>query len=145
VPFSQFANAQQIEVAVAGPADVTRLYLCKGLAQGSLNISVGPGQGQSQTDVWQFEVGPHLESGQFRRAIATAAFAGLSESEPSGGAGYVSWVIQAVIADFDDDEGKVRVSVTNQLSLYNSSTTSWETAGIPGLSYDVSILAAVAA
>jgi len=141
MPFSQFANAQQIEVAVAGPGDVTRLYVCKGLAQGGLGLSVGPQQGLSQTDIWQFEVGPQLESTQFRRAIATVAFAGLSESEQSGG--NVSWTILAVIADFDDDEGKVRVSVTNQISLYNPATSAWEWAGLSALAYDVSILAAV--
>ena len=40
---------------------------------------------------------------------------------------------------------KVRVSVTSQISLYNPGTTGWEYAGLSALSYDVSILAAVAA
>jgi hypothetical protein len=144
VPFSQLANAQQIEVEVPGPGDVTRLYVCKGLAQGYLSVAVGPQQSVSQTDIWQFEVGPQLDSAQFRRAIATVAFAGLSEYESDGTSSF-SWVIQAVIADFDDDEGKVRVSVTNAISLYNGSAAAWESAGIPAISYDVSILAAVAA
>lgn len=143
MPFSQLANAQQIEVAVAGPGDVTRLYICKGLAQGNFSLVVGPQQGANQSDTWQFEVGPQLDVTQFRRAIATVAFAGLSEAEPT--ATNRSWAIQAVFADFDDDAGKVRVSATNQIFLYNPATTGQEVAGISALAYDVSILAAVPA
>jgi len=143
MPFSGLVSAQQVEVAVSGPGDVTRLYVCKGLATGSFGIYAAPQQGQYLADAWQFEVGPQLQVTQFRRAIATVAFAGLNESDTASG-GSVNWQIQNVIADFDDDAGMVRVTVTNQLSLYNPSATAYESAGISTLSYDVSILAALA-
>jgi hypothetical protein len=142
MPFSQLVNAQQIEVVVAGPGDVTRLYVCKGLASGFFNVNVGPQQNQFPTDTWQFEVGPQLDATQFRRAIATVGFAGLNEQETSSG-GSVNWLVQSVIADFDDDSGKVRVSATNQMSIFNPGTSGFESAGVSTLSYDVSILAAV--
>src|SRR5438552_2153667 len=139
MPFTKFVNAQQIEVVVAGPGDITRLYVCKGLAQGSLSITVPAQQGMSQTDNWQFEVGPQLDANQFRRAIASVALAGLSEiEEPEASA---TWEVQAVIADFDDDAGKVRVTATNLLSISNPSVA-LEYAGLTTLAYDVSILAA---
>jgi hypothetical protein len=102
---------------VAGPGDANTLYLCKGLAQGSFSVQVPANGFQQSSDTWQFEVGPTLKPAQFRRAIATAALAGLQESE--GGPALVSWVIQTVFADFDDDSGQVRVSVTNTLQIFN--------------------------
>jgi len=47
-----------------------------------------------------------------------------------------------VFADFDDDAGKVRVSVTNLITV-NPIGPGGESAGENMLSYDVSILAAV--
>jgi hypothetical protein len=141
MPFSQLVNAQQIEAVVAGPGDVTRLYACKGLAQGNFGVSVGAGQSTNQSDTWQFEVGPQLDATQFRRAIATVAFAGLAETNPPNA--QANWTIQTVIADFDDDAGKVRVSATNQISVFNAATTGFDFAAVTMLAYDVSILAAI--
>jgi hypothetical protein len=141
MPFTQLVNAQQVQVAVAGPGDANTLYLCKGLAQGSFSIQAPANGFQQSSDTWQFEVGPALNPAQFRRAIATAALAGVQESE--GGPAQVSWVIQTVFADFDDDSGQVRVSVTNSVQIYNQAATAIATAGVSMVSYDVSILAAI--
>ena len=141
MPFTQLVSAQQVQIAVAGPGDVNTLYLCKGLAQGNFSIQVPANGFLQSSDTWQFEVGPTLNPAQFRRAIATAALAGVQESEQGPAA--VSWVIQTVFADFDDDSGLVRVSVTNQVQVINQGTTVIATAGMSTLSYDVSILAAV--
>jgi hypothetical protein len=141
MPFTQLVSAQQVQVAVAGPGDANTLYLCKGLAQGNFSIQAPASGFQQSSDTWQFEVGPALNPAQFRRAIATAALAGVQESE--GGPSQVSWVIQTVFADFDDDSGQVRVSVTNTVQIYNQGATSVATAGVSMVSYDVSILAAV--
>ena len=144
MPFSQLLNAQQVETVVTGPGDVNRLYLCSGLAQGGFSLSAQPGQWQSASDIWQFLVGPQFDVGQFRRAIGTASFAGLQESDP--GPGYTNWSIQMVVADFDDDSGKVRVSVTNMVAVYNQMPTGapeYLSAGVSTLAYDVSILAAI--
>jgi len=144
MPFQSLVNAQQLEVVVAGPGDVNRLYVCKGLAQGNFSVQVQPGQWQSASDTWQFEVGPQLTSLQFRRAIATVGFAGIQEQEP-GSPGSVSWLLQNVIADFDDDAGNVRVSVTSTIQVNNQGGAGqWAFASISSLAYDVSILAAVA-
>jgi hypothetical protein len=143
MPFTQLVNAQQVEIVVAGPGDVSRVYVCKGLAQGQFGAQVGGQQFVSQTDTWQFEVGPTLEAGQFRRAIATVALAGLGESQPAGAS--ATWTVQSVIADFDDDAGQVRVSATNQLVVNNTTANTFEFATISTLAYDVTILAAVPA
>jgi hypothetical protein len=143
MPFSQLVNAQQVEIVVAGPGDVNRLYVCKGLAQGQVAAQVGGQQSVSQSDTWQFEVGPALDVGQFRRAIATVALAGLSESQPAGAS--ATWTVQSVIADFDDDAGKVRVSATNQIFVSNPTANSFEFATISALAYDVTVLAALPA
>jgi hypothetical protein len=148
MPFNQLVNAQQVEASVTGPDDANRLYLCSGLAQGYFSVALPPGAwSESQTDTWQFTVGPQLESTQFRRAIATASFAGLQETEQEGAIS-TSWIIQMVIADFDDDSGKARVSVTNTVQLYNfmaigATTGGSTTAGVSTLGYNVSILAAL--
>jgi hypothetical protein len=139
--FGQLVNAQEVEVVVAGPGDVTRLYLCQGIAQGSSSVSVGPGQGQTATDTWQFHVGPQLDANEFRRAIATLSFAGLQEQDP--GNGWVVYNLQAFGADFDDDNGKVKVNVTNSLQVNNYGSTEWASSSITQLTYNVTILAAV--
>jgi hypothetical protein len=137
MPFFQLVNAQQIEVVVTGPGDVTRLYICKGIAQGNFNFRVIAGQSLQQTDTWQFEVGPNLDSTQFRRAIANVALAGIGEVQPAN----LNWSITAVSADFDDDAGLVRVTATN--SIEGAAGTVNEFAGVTALAYDVSILAAI--
>jgi hypothetical protein len=147
MPFSQLVNAQQVEASIAGPGDTNRLYLCSGLAQGYFSVTLPPGSwSQNASDTWQFGVGPQLDSTQFRRAIGTASFAGLQETEAEGALS-TSWIIQMVIVDFDDDLGKARVSVTNTLQIYNqmpaSATGGYSTAGVSTLAYDVSILAAI--
>jgi hypothetical protein len=142
MPFSQLVNAQEVEVVVAGPGDVNRLYLCKGAAQGSTGVSVGPSQTDTSIDTWQFHVGPQLDATKFRRAIATLSFAGLQESDPGGGA-WMSYYLQAFGADFDDDNGKVKVNVTNSLQMSNPSSSAWASTAITQLTFDVTILAAV--
>ena len=141
MPFSSLVNAQEVEVVVAGPGDVNRLYLCKGTAQGSTGVNLGPSQTDTTIDTWQFHVGPQLDTSRFRRAIATLSFAGLQESDPGGA--WISYYLQAFGADFDDDNGKVKVNVTNSLQMSNPSTTAWASTAITQLTYDVTILAAV--
>jgi hypothetical protein len=141
MPFSQLVNAQEVEVVVAGPGDVNRLYLCKGAAQGSTSINAGPNQSESAIDTWQFHVGPQLDASKFRRAIATLSLAGLQESDP--GTVYLSYYLQAFGADFDDDNGKVKVNVTNSLQMGNPSSSAYASTTITQLTYDVTILAAV--
>ena len=89
-------------------------------------------------------MGPQLDSNQFRRAIGTAGLAGLQESDQDG-AGSIGWIIQMVMADYEDDAGKTRVSVTNTLQVYSQMPTGsgYSTAGVTTLAYNVSILAAI--
>lgn len=141
MPFSQLVNAQEVEVVVAGPGDVNRLYLCKGVAQGNTSVGVQPGQSETVTDTWQFHIGPQLDVNEFRRAIATMSFAGLQEQDPGGA--WISYYLQMFGADFDDDNGKVKVSVTNSLTMSNPTPTAWASSAITQLTYDITILAAV--
>lgn len=144
MPFSQLLNAQQVDASIGGPDGANHLYLCSGLAQGYFSLTAQPGQWQNASDIWQFGVGPQLDSGEFRRAIATAGFAGLQESDP--GPGFTNWAIQMVFADFDDDSGKVRVSVQNTVQVYNQMPlggSEYSSAGVSTLAYSVSILAAI--
>ena len=49
-----------------------------------------------------------------------------------------------MIADFDDDAGNVRVSVTSSIQVNNQGgAAQWAFASLSSLAYDVSILAAV--
>lgn len=57
-----------------------------------------------------------------RDPIGTAGLAGLQESDQDG-AGSIGWIIQMVMADYDDDAGKTRVSVTNTLQVYSQMPT----------------------
>jgi hypothetical protein len=141
MPFSQLVNAQEVEVVVAGPGDVTRLYLCQGIAQGSTSITVQPGQFQTATDTWQFHVGPALDASKFRRAIATLSFAGLQEQDPAGG--WMFYNLESFGADFDDDNSMVKVNVTNSLQMSNQGSTDWASSSITRLTYNVAILAAL--
>ena len=140
--FEQLVNAQQVEVVVAGPGDVTRLYLLHGIARGVTQVGVPPGQQQTATDTWQFHIGPALAASQFRRAIATLAFAGLQEQDPSG-SGWVSYYLQSFGADFDDDQGMVKVNVTNSLQMNNFGSADYGASAITQLTYNVAILAAL--
>ena len=145
MPFDQLVNPQQIEVSVAGPGDVDRLYLCAGLARGNFVVTLSPGtSAQVMRDTWQFEVGPRIDSAQFRRAIATASFAGFELDEKGLAAAFHFWV-DAVFADFDDDEGTVRVSVNNSIQAIpyvQPPGGPTEFLGLSELAYNVSILAA---
>jgi len=39
MPFSQLVNEQQVEIVVAGPGDINRHYVCKGLAAGNFTVN----------------------------------------------------------------------------------------------------------
>ena len=69
------------------------------------------------------------------------SFAGLQEQDP--GNGWVVYNRQAYGADFDDDNGKVKVNVTNSLKVNNYGSTEWASSSITQLTYNVTILAAL--
>lgn len=79
--------------------------------------------------------------GALRRPIATLSFAGLAEQESSGA--WVNYNLQTFDAVFDDDNGMVKVSVTNSLSSFNPGSSVAASTAITQLTYDVTILAAM--
>ena len=108
----------------------------------ALPRSLSSRQSEIATDTWQFHIGPSLDASQFRRAIATLSFAGLQEQDPSG-SGWVNYNLQSFGADFDDDNGMVKVNVTNSLQMNNFGSTDYGASAITQLTYNVAILAAL--
>src|SRR5262245_2796856 len=140
IPTNQIVNPQQIEAAVAGPDGANRLFTITGqLSVGLGAFSQGAAQVQ-QKETFTVLIGPVLTRQQFFRAIATASLSvtsfGLQSAPPSS----FSWSIAGIDADWDDESGQVelRVEVAATVSGQNNSAT------ISGLSFQVTILAAVA-
>ena len=124
-------NSHQVEVYVAGPGDVKRMFICTGYALGT----VGAGGGSLKVEsTFAFHVGPALKTAQFRRAIATASLAGIDV----GGWDVketCSLIVQSADADWDDEEELVvvRVEVTAM-----GGPTDWT--AITRLAYEVVVL-----
>jgi hypothetical protein len=130
-------DQQQLEVAVSGPDGANRLYVCTGRT--FFAVTVGSPNLQS-IETLAFLVGPQLTQAQFRRAIATASFAGISFSQStSTPPASATWSITSIDADWDDESGKVQVQVEVAVSLPVAGTV----VQVQRIAYQVSILAAM--
>lgn len=103
----QLLNAQQMEVAVAGPDDANRLFICSGEAV----VLTGGDLPQQLNTTFTFLVGPALGRRQFVRATATAGLTGVMLNFSEFAAGSLQCGVSSVDADFDDEAGRVQVRV----------------------------------
>ena len=119
-------NAQQMEVAVNGPDGATHLILCTGVA----NL------GFVNHETYTFLVGPQLSRRQFVGANASGALSRIQAYEKSSVRGIDDEELEAnlisIVADYDDESGKVKVIV--EVSLSRAMTKL-------AISFNVSILA----
>jgi hypothetical protein len=140
IPTNQIQNPQQIEAAVAGPDGANRLFTVTGQLNVGLNVfSQGAGQVQ-QKETFTVLIGPALTRQQFFSAIGTASLANTSVTLQSAPPYSVSWSIAGIDADWDDESGQVELRV--EVSVTASGQNNF--AGISGLAFQVTILAAVA-
>jgi hypothetical protein len=141
IPASQIQNPQVIEAAVAGPDGANRLFTVTGQFDINFNLfSQGAGQTQ-QNETFKVLVGPVLSRQEFFRAIGTASLAKTNFALQSPPPYNLGWSITGIDADWDDESGQVelRVEVSVLVSGLNNR------AGIGGLAFQVTILAALAA
>jgi len=130
-------NPQEMTVFVSGPDGANRLIICAGAAP--MMISTAP---SSTTAIFTFLVGPVLQRAQFVRAIASVSltkfYVAFPQVLPTGVINPSGWNIQSADADWDDESGQVEARVEIMVEAPPPAFL-----GINGLSYHISILAAL--
>lgn len=134
-------NEQTLEAQVAGPAGATRVIFVTGLADCSLAVSVpSPGGGSaSQRGTFEAPVGPALTLAQFRRAIASVSLASLLVA---GSLTTHSWAIVGVDADFDEEDGRVRLEFDAHVDVQGPPMPGATQLVLATVAFQVTILAA---
>jgi hypothetical protein len=139
IPTNQVVNLQQIEAVVAGPDGANRLFVVAG--QLDVLVSAFSGSTPQQTQTFTVLIGPVLTRQQFFRAICTASVAKTSfnlQTPP----GQYNWGIASSDADWDDESGQVELRI--EVSVSTAGGGGGNVAGITGLAFQVTILAAIA-
>ena len=139
IPTNQVVNLQQIEAVVAGPDGANRLFAVTGQLDAFLSASSGSNAQQTQT--FTVLIGPVLTRQQFFRAICTASLAKTTvqvQTPPSNS----SFGVTSSDADWDDESGLVELRIEVSVSSTGGNNNF---ASINGLTFQVTILAAVAA
>ena len=128
-------NVQILEVGVTGPDGANRMFITRGTIKSNYGIRNFTGITKGDSETYTVLINPALGGGQFRRAIATAAFNTTHGSFSPGS--NVTWSIREVEADYDDESTKVELRVTIQLAATNAAMT------IEDISFHVTTLAKV--
>jgi hypothetical protein len=131
----QVDDLQHMGVGVSGPDGATRMDITTGIARVNLYAS----SSATVKENFTVHVEPSLGPGQFRRAIATAAVArvGVNDWDPSTGDS-MTWGVEDVQADFDDEAGKVELRFTVEVRTSGSGSTYLES-----VAFTVTTLAAM--
>ena len=138
IPTNQVVNLQQIEAVVAGPDGANRLFAVTGQLDVGLNAFTPSG---TQTQTFSVLIGPVLTRQQFVRAICTAALAKTAlqlQTVPNN----ANWQVVSSDADWDDESGQVELKIEVSVTVNGGGNNF---AGINGLAFQVTILAAIAA
>ena len=135
IPTDQIENLQQIEAVVAGPDGANRLFTVMGLISRQVFAS-----GSERRETFTALVGPVFTRQQFIRAICTASIPRTSFGAHTAPGDY-RWGITSNEADWDDESGQVELRI--EVSVFSNGTNNF--AQIDGLSFQVTILAALAA
>lgn len=120
---ANLTNVEVLEVEVIGPDGANRLFVCSGQYPYGWN-------GTNSSETFTAHIGPKLGRREFIGASGSVAPIGVYIGGPLPAGG----MIKGFDSDWDDDDGRVRLTV--QVSSQGS-------AGITGFSYNVSILAQV--
>jgi hypothetical protein len=137
IPTNQVVNLQQIEAVVAGPDGANRLFAVTGQLDVFLSASSSNPQ---QTQTFTVLLGPVLTRQQFFRAICTASLAKTTlqvQAPPFNS----NWEVTSSDADWDDESGQVELRIEVKVSLSGGNNNF---AGINGLTFQVTLLAAIA-
>jgi hypothetical protein len=138
IPSNAIKNLQQMEVVVAGPDDANRLLIIDGQFTCTVTAGSASIEWANVKEIFSVLVGPVFTRKQFLKANATASLAHALTST-TGQA--VSWQIENVDADWDDESGQVELTIEVNVGAEGQN----QVAQILGLAFHVTILAAVPA
>ena len=119
-------NPQEMEIVVSGPAGANRLFVYTGIAVFSFK-GIG---GSWLRDTTAFEVGRSFTSTQFKKAVAIASLASISNVSHAVNAG---WAVDRVEAKRSTGSGKTKL--TAKLAVRDSDGY------LNRIAYEVSVLA----
>jgi len=115
---ANITNKQSIDVNIQSTDGANRMIICAGRLDVFLSggDNTASGNGVSFKETFTALIDPQLESGQFKRALATASFAdiGYFDNDPTQRDG-TQWRIDDVQADFDDESGQVELRVSLEI------------------------------
>jgi hypothetical protein len=136
------SNLQQIELTVAGPDDVNRMYITIGEMQCHVRArdDTASGSGRSEEKTYSALIDPALPAGSFRRAIVIVStietnFWVKAAAPPS----FFQFFIKDAEANYDDENSKVELLVTPKV---HARGTNNETV-IQRVSFQVTTLASI--
>lgn len=135
-------DKQSMEIGVHGPDGANRMFITTGKL--SVNLSAADntatGSGSFRNETFTALIDPPFSTGQFRRAVATASLATISDfdNEPAERDG-ASWSVQEAQADFDDESGKVELRVGLAVNARGKNSS----ASIAEVAFQVTTLAKV--
>src|SRR6266566_1732437 len=141
IPPAQIQNLQQIEAVVAGPDDANRLFIIDGQFDSGL-VASSQGILVSQKETFTVLIGPVFRRKQFLQANASASLAKIHLVGASmAGSMNATWQILGADADWDDESGQVELRIEAEAICTGVN----QVASIPGFTFNVTILAAIAA
>jgi hypothetical protein len=130
----QVADLQHVAVGVSGPDGANRMFI----TTGRVTTNQTAVSNTTTKENYSIHVEPLLSASQFRRAIASVAFAELELSDYNAQYDGVRWRIDDVDADFDDELGRVGLRFTIEVR-----TTGTASARVGPVSFTVTTLARV--
>ena len=114
------ADLQHVAVGVSGPDGANRMFITTGRVTTNQTAVAN----QTTKENYSIHVEPFLSVSQFRRAIASVAFAELELVDYNAGQyDGMRWRIEDVDADFDDELGKVELRFTIEVKTTGSGST----------------------
>ena len=140
IKIAQIQDLQQMDVVVAGPDDANHLFIIDGQFDTSLAIGSQGTNLATAKETFSVLIGPKLGNRQFVRAIATASIV-KTQIGNIAPAGFATWNIVDVDADWDDESGQVELRIEAQVSCLGSN----QSASINGFAFHATILAALPA
>ena len=111
-------------VLVNGPDGANTLLITTGFMHCALSQE-NMAAGGNTSAIFTALMGGPIPPAQFKRAIATASLASINGSVPEAPAApsAVSWGIDSVDADFDDESGQIKLGVELSVSAAFASAT----------------------
>jgi hypothetical protein len=100
-------NPQDMEVVVSGPGDANRLFICTGIVVFNFKGSGG----SWRHDTLTFQIGRTFTSSQFRKVVAAASLASISNNDHAVNAGWAVDRVEAKRASNGKTEVKMNLAI----------------------------------